>query len=108
MICPHCGENARFVEWWSKQFVSLFGPVALQFAYYHCKHCGRGCGPWCDKLWLSKGTLTLAAEEITSLAGVLGSFADDAERVLWKMAGLRLSASTVQRTTEVAGQRVVA
>ena len=40
------------------------------------------------------------------MAGVLGSFADGAERVLQKMAGLRLSESTVERTTEAAGQRV--
>jgi hypothetical protein len=52
--------------------------------------------------------LTPAAEEITSLAGVLGSFADGAERVLLKMSGLRLSESTVERTTEAAGQRVAA
>ena len=52
--------------------------------------------------------LTPAAEEISSLAGVLGSFADGAERVLQKMSGLRLSESTVQRTTETAGARVAA
>ena len=52
--------------------------------------------------------LTPAAEEISSLAGVLGSFADGAERVLQKMSGLRLSESTVQRTTEAAGARVAA
>jgi hypothetical protein len=50
--------------------------------------------------------LTPAAEEISSLAGVLGSFADGAERVLRKMSGLHLSESTIERTTEAAGQRV--
>jgi hypothetical protein len=86
--------------------MSLFGEVAFQFAYYHCKHCGTGWRPWCDKLRLSHGVLTPAADEIAALAGVLGSFADGAERVLWKMAGLRLSESTVERTTEAAGQCV--
>jgi hypothetical protein len=52
--------------------------------------------------------LTPGAEEISSLAGILGSFADGAERVLRKMAGLRLSESTVERTTEAAGERVAA
>jgi hypothetical protein len=52
--------------------------------------------------------LTPAAEEISSLAGILGSFADGAERVLRKMSGLRLSESTIERTTEAAGQRVTA
>lgn len=50
--------------------------------------------------------MTPAAEEISSLAGVLDSFADGAERVLQKMSGLRLSESTIERTTEAAGQRV--
>jgi hypothetical protein len=107
MICPHCGESARFVEWRNRTFVSLFGEVTLQFAYYHCKHCAKGWRPWCDKLRLSDGALTPATDEITALAGVLGSFADGAERVLWKMAGLRLSESTIERTTEAAGERVV-
>jgi len=40
------------------------------------------------------------------MAGMLGSFAHGAERALRKMAGLRLSESTVERTTEAAGQRV--
>ena len=51
-------------------------------------------------------TLTPAAEEISSLAGVLGSFADGAERVLQKMSGLHLSESTIERTTEAAGERM--
>ena len=55
---------------------------------------------------LKQITLTPASEEIVSLAGILGSFADGAERVLQKMAGLRLSESTVERTTEAAGQRL--
>jgi hypothetical protein len=50
--------------------------------------------------------LTPAAEELSALAGVLGSFADGAERVLRKMSGLHLSESTIERTTEAAGERV--
>jgi hypothetical protein len=57
-------------------------------------------------LRLDQRALTPAANEVTALAGVLGSFADGAERVLQKMAGLRLSESTVERTTETAGRRV--
>lgn len=78
----------------------------MKFAYYHCSHCGHGYQPWCETLRLEKGALTPAAEEISSLAGVLGSFADGAERVLRKMSGLHLSESTIERTTEAAGERV--
>jgi hypothetical protein len=50
--------------------------------------------------------LTAAAEQIVAMAGVLDSFAHGAEWVLRKMSGLRLSESTVERTTESAGERV--
>lgn len=87
--------------------MSLFGPVRVSSPYYHCKN---GCG-WAERSFdslvgLGCQVLTPAAEELSSLAGVLGSFADGAERVLRKMSGLRVSESTVQRTTEAAGQRV--
>ena len=78
----------------------------MKFAYYHCSYCGHGYQPWRESLRLDKGALTPAAEELSSLAGVLGSFADDAERVLRKMSGLHLSESTVERTTEAAGERL--
>jgi hypothetical protein len=47
-----------------------------------------------------------AAEEIACLAGVQASFAEASEKTLPKLAGLRVAESTVERTTEAAGQRV--
>jgi len=86
--------------------VSLVGPIAVSAAYYHCRHCQCGHKPWERALQLKPIALTPASEQIVAMAGVLGSFADGAERVLQKMAGLRLSESTVERTTEAAGRRV--
>lgn len=86
--------------------MSLLGPLRVAGAYYHCRHCHRGHNSGQERLGLGRRTLTSAAEEVVALAGVLGSFADGSERVLCKMAGLRLSESTVQRTTEEAGARV--
>ncbi len=57
---------------------------------------------------LGEHRLTPAAEEVSAMAGVLGSFADGAERVLQKMSGLHVSESTIERTTEAAGERVAA
>jgi len=88
--------------------MSLFGSVVIPFAYYHCQACGRGYQPWRESLQLADGSLTPGSEEVASLAGILGSFADGSERVLRKMCGLRLSESTIERTTESAGERVAA
>jgi len=57
-------------------------------------------------LHLSPLRLTPAAQEVTALAGVQESFGKAAERTLRKRAGLRLSESTVERTTEEAGARL--
>jgi len=48
--------------------------------------------------------LTQAAEQIVALAGGLTSFGAAGQRVLRDMAGLRVSASTVQRTAECVHQ----
>jgi hypothetical protein len=50
--------------------------------------------------------LTPGAAEVVALAGVQKPFGIVAERSLQKMSGLTLSESTVQRTTEAAGQQL--
>lgn len=62
--------------------------------------------PWDLTLAVGRRDLTPAAAEVTALAGTLESFASAAERTLPKMAGLRLSESTVERTAEDAGARL--
>jgi hypothetical protein len=55
---------------------------------------------------LTTPALSPAAEEVTCLAGVQAPFAEASHKSLLRMAGLRLSESTVERTTEAAGQRL--
>jgi hypothetical protein len=57
-------------------------------------------------LRLAGGDLTPAAEELVSLAGLLTSFAEASEKVLPRLAGLRLAESTAERTAEAAGARL--
>src|SRR5689334_19166358 len=106
MSCPHCQASARFVEYRHKGFVSLLGELQLERGYYHCRQCGRGTFPWDATLRLTEHRLTPAAQEIVCLAGIQESFGKAADRTLRKLAGLRLSESTVERTTEAAGERV--
>ena len=84
------------------------GQVRLWRGYYHCAGCGRGHFPWDQTLRLTPQRLTPqrltpAAQEVVCLAGVQESFAKAAARTLPKLAGLRLSESTVERTTEATG-----
>lgn len=86
--------------------MSLLGAIRLQRAYYHCPHCHGGGVPWDEALRLSAEALTPAAREVVCLAGVLSSFAEAATLSLPKLSGLRVSESTVERTTEAAGRDV--
>ncbi|MDQ3566347.1 MAG: ISKra4 family transposase [Pseudomonadota bacterium] len=106
MTCPHCSQSARFVGYRCKRIVSLVGEINIQRGYYHCKSCSQGQVPWDEMLSLSPQRLTPAAQEVTSLAGVQESFGKAAKRTLRKLAGLRLSESSVERTTEAAGARL--
>jgi hypothetical protein len=106
MTCPHCKESARFVEYRPKTIVSLVGDMRLSRPYYHCEHCAQGHFPWDELLRLSPQRLTPAAQEVTALAGIQESFGKAAERTLRKLAGIRISESTVERTTEAGGQRL--
>jgi hypothetical protein len=89
-----------------KTFVSLLGELRVERGYYHCDQCRQGHFPWDQTLRLSEQRLTPAAQEVVTLSGLKESFGKVAQRSLYKTTGLRLSESTVQRTTEAAGERL--
>src|SRR5262249_15550072 len=104
--CPVCGQSAEFHGWRSKSPLSLLGPIRVQRAYYHCHRCG-GLFPWDREVGLTPKRLTPAAERATSLAGLLcDSFDEAATKVLPELAGMNLAETTIERTTESAGERL--
>ena len=86
--------------------MTVIGQVRVERAYYLCKHCHTGHCPRDAALGLTKGDLSRGATEAVALAGALGSFAEAATKVLPKLSGLRVSESTVERTTERVGEDV--
>src|SRR5439155_11748122 len=106
LTCPHCQESAKFQRWQGKTVVSAVGTFRLERAYYYCRHCGQGHCPWETTLGLTGQDLTPGAGELTSLAGALSPFEEVSQKVLPKLAGIRLCESTAQRTTEAAGRRL--
>ena len=88
--------------------MSLVGPVRLERHSYHCATGGQGFCPWDAVLGVTAAALSPAAAEVACRAGVQASFAEAREKVLPKLAGLRLAESTVERTTEAAGWRLAA
>lgn len=84
----------------------MLGWVRVVRAYYHCRHCGCGQFPRDAVLGLSGCDLSRGAAQAVALAGALSSFGAAATKVLPKLTGLRVSESTVERTTERAGRQV--
>lgn len=106
MTCPHCGESARCKGFRQRTILGLLGPMRYRRHYYLCRHCRRGASPLDATVGLREHDLTPAADEVVCLAGLEDSFATGAEKLLARMAGLRLSESSVQRATEEAGARL--
>ena len=86
--------------------MTFVGEVRITRAYYHCRHCGCGQFPGDARLGLGTSNLSRGAAQAIALAGTLSSFAEAATKVLPKLTGLRVCESTVERTTERAGQQV--
>lgn len=82
------------------------GTIRCVRGYYHCRHCHAGHFPWDETLGLTVQELTPGAEQLVSLAGCLDSFAEAKQKILPRMAGIRLGESTVERTTEAVGERI--
>jgi hypothetical protein len=85
--------------------LTVHGEVKVKRAYYYCGRCHQGFLPYDEVVGLvdeiSPGLMPLVC-----LAGTLLPFADAAEDVLKRFAGVRMSASTVLRCTEAAGERL--
>jgi hypothetical protein len=85
--------------------VTVHGVVKIRRAYYYCRRCHLGFLPYDEAMGLvdeiSPGLMPLVC-----LAGTLLPFADAAEDILKRFAGVRLSTSTVLRSTEAAGERL--
>jgi hypothetical protein len=86
--------------------VTVLGVVCARRAYYHCKHCHTGHGPRDAALGVTAVCLSRGASEAVARAAALSSFAEAAQKTLPKLAGVCVSESTVERTTERVGQDV--
>ena len=89
-----------------RNLVGLMGNMHFDRAYYHCPHCGTGLVPLDQRIGLTANQLTPAAAEVVCVLALESSFAHASEVTLRKAVGLQLSESTVERTTESAGERL--
>ena len=106
MTCPHCRQSAGYHADRPRVLVGLFGPIRYRRAYYYCRRCGRGQSPFDEGAGITSRGLTPAAERLATLAGAVADSFARGGALLEEMAGVRLSESTVERTTEDVGRRI--
>lgn len=105
MTCEHCGYAAKHHSYQERRLVTAHGAVKVRRAYYYCGRCHQSFLPYDDALGLVD-EISPGLRPLVCLAGTLAPFADAAEDVLKRFSGVRLSASTVLRTTEGEGERL--
>jgi hypothetical protein len=105
VTCILCERAAKFHSYQQRRLLTLHGEVKLSRAYYYCQRCHQSYCPYDDVLGLGDG-ISPGLRPLVCLAGTLVPFADAAEDVLRRYANVRLSASTVLRCTEAAGERL--
>ncbi len=106
MTCPRCGGSAAFHSHRTHTSLSLVGPIRYRRAYYLCRGCGKGLFPFDRDAGLTTRDLTLALERVATLAGAVADSFEKGAELLHEMAGVRVSESSLERTTEDAGTRL--
>ena len=92
----------RFRGWRSRTVTTLAGPVTLWRAYWHCA-CGIGVAP-ADARWaLPADGASLAVQTLAALVGAVQPFRQAAD-LLHRLAGLTVSARSIETWTEHLGQ----
>src|SRR5262249_28258006 len=106
VTCPHCRQAAAYHGDRARTLAGLFGTLRYRRAYYYCRGCGQGYAPFDQQARITPRRLTPALEQLATLAGTAGDSFGRAADLLEEMAGVRLSESTLERTTEDAGGRL--
>ena len=104
---PHsacgCGGQAVYSGSRPKTITTVLGTVTLQRAWYHCAACRGGFAPRDRQLGLlPDGALSPGLAEMAALAGAEVPFAR-AAALLAGLAGVTVSARTIERSAEAAG-----
>ena len=102
-----CGEGhrAKFVEYRSKQLVTVLSPVDVERAYYHCARCRQGVIPKDQELDIVDSSFSPGVRRMMGRVGAKEPF-DEGRRDLEELAGVIVKTKAVERVSEAIGQDV--
>ena len=99
--CPD-GHQGAYAGARDKTITTVLGPVRITRAWYHCAQCRHGFAPRDAQLGLAGGVSSPGLAEMIALAGAEASFTR-AATLLSHLAGVTLSAKTIERSAEASG-----
>lgn len=96
------GHQAVFVAYRGKTVRTVLGPVRLARAWYHCRCCGHGHAPLDEQLGVTGSTHSPGLAAMIDIAAGAAPFTT-ASRLLADLAGLDVTAKTIERIAEADG-----
>jgi hypothetical protein len=99
--CGH-GHLAGYAGRRAKVITTVLGPVRVMRAWYHCRECGQGSAPRDAQLGVAGTPLSPGLAEMIARAGAEVPFGK-AAALIKDLAGVAVSAKTIERSAEASG-----
>jgi hypothetical protein len=104
IACP-CGHQARYRELRSRRFLTALGEVELTRPWYLCPHCHNGQFPVDSELDIENRNCSPGVRRMQALVGQESPF-DHGREQMKILAGLEVTAKSVERTAEAIGDDI--
>jgi hypothetical protein len=102
--CP-CSQQADYHELRSKTILTALGPVTVTRPYYLCRHCHAGEFPVDTELDIDNTESSAGVRRMRALVGLQAPF-DHGREQMKVLAGLEVTAKSVERGAEIIGQDI--
>jgi hypothetical protein len=106
ILCS-CGHPARYQELRSKPVLTAVGQVKVSRPYYLCAHCHHGQFPADAELDIENTEFSPGVRRMQALVGQQAPF-DQGREQMQMLAGLEVTAKSVERTAEAIGADIAA
>jgi hypothetical protein len=106
MLCA-CGQQAQYQELRSRPVLTVVGWTRVNRPWYLCPHCHEGQFPIDVELDIENTDFSPGVRRMQAMVGQEGSF-DHGREQMELLAGLEVTAKSVERTAEAIGAAIVA
>jgi hypothetical protein len=106
IACP-CGSQARYRELRSRRILTALGEVELTRPWYLCRRCHNGQFPMDRRLDIENRDCSPGVRRMDAMVGQQGPF-DRGREQMKVLAGLEVTAKSVERTAEAIGADIAA